>query len=203
MKLYHSPTSPYVRKVVVLLKETGQFDDVELVKAVTAPLSQAEVLQGKVPLGKIPALERADGPTLFDSRVICAFFDARANAGLYGTGSRVWDMKTLEALADGLLDAALSLTYEGRLRPQDKQWDEWADAQWGKVSRAISALNAQWMGHLAGPLNIGQIAVGCALGYVDFRHGPRDWRHGNEALATWYAAMSERDSMQSTAPPSS
>jgi glutathione S-transferase len=201
MKLYFSPTSPYVRKVMVVLRETGQLDDVELVDAVTAPIAPADVLRGKVPLGKIPALERADGPTIFDSRVICAFMDARAGAGLYGSGSRIWDMKTLEALADGVLDAALLLTYEARLRPEAMRWDDWSEAQWGKIARAAEALNAQWMGHLVGPLNIGQIAVACALGYVDFRHGPRDWRRGNDALASWYATFSERESMAATVPP--
>lgn len=201
MKLFYSPTSPYVRKVMVVLQETGQSGDVDLIPAVTTPLAPAANLRGKVPLSKIPALERSDGPTLFDSRVICAFFDARAGAGLYGAGARVWDMRTLEALADGILDAALLLTYETRLRPETARFEDWSEAQWGKIARSIEALNAQWMGHLAGPLNIGQIAVGCALGYVDFRHDHRNWRHGNDAVADWYGTFSARASMQSTVPP--
>lgn len=201
MKLFYSPTSPFVRKVVVVLKETGQFEDVELISAQTAPTAPADVLSGRVPLGKVPALERADGPTLFDSRVICAYFDNRASAGLYGSGARVWEMRTLEALADGILEAAVLMTYESRLRPEDKQWETWVDAQWMKISRAIDAINAQWMSHLAGPMTIGQIAVACALSYVDFRHGSRNWRQGNDALAQWYVGFASRDSMQSTTPP--
>lgn len=201
MKLYHSPTSPYVRKVMVLLHETGQLDHVELVNTVTTPLQPDENLLAKNPLAKVPALERPDGPTIYDSRVICAYLDARNNAGLYGTGARHWDIRTLEATADGILDAALLMAYEWRMRPEEIRMPEWVDGQWGKVARAVSVINARWMGVLEGPLNMGQIAVGCALGYVDFRHDARGWRNGNDALANWYKTFESRPSMAVTVPP--
>ncbi|MEX0281040.1 MAG: glutathione S-transferase [Arenibacterium sp.] len=201
MKLFYSPTSPYVRKVMVVLHETGQLNDVELLSSVTSPVDTNAALKSKNPLGKVPALERADGPTLFDSRVICAYLDTLGGHGLYPAGSGRFDTLTLEALADGILDAALAMTYETRLRPAEKSWDEWGDAQWEKVERACSALNTMWMSHLSGPLDMGQIAVACALGYVDFRHDARGWRTGNEALSDWYSGFSERDSMIKTRPP--
>lgn len=201
MKLYHSPMSPYVRKVMVLLHETSQLDDVEVMTIANTPLDPSDSLLGKVPLTRIPALERSDGPTLFDSRVICAFLDARAKAGMYPEGSGRWDVLTLEALADGIMDSALAVAYEERFRPEDKQWDLWKDAQWGKIERACAALNQRWMAHLAGPLDMGQIAVACALGYLDLRHDARGWRKGNDALAAWYADFSERPSMVATRPP--
>ena len=201
MKLYYSPTSPYVRKVTVLLHETGQIDDVELLSSSTFPTAPAAGLGAKNPLLKVPALERDDGPALYDSRVICAFLDARGDANMYGTGARKWDTLTLEATADGILDAALLITYEARLRPEGTRWDEWSDAQWGKIETACAALNTRWMSHLQGPLDMGQIAVACALGYVDFRHDARGWRQGCDALAAWYADFSERDSMRATVPP--
>lgn len=201
MKLYHSPTSPYVRKVMILLHETGQLDEVELVPAQTAPTNPVSGLSAKNPLKKIPALERPEGATLYDSRVICAFFNDRAQAGFYGSGARHWEILTLEATADGILDAALAMTYEARLRPEDKRWEDWAEAQWGKISSACEALNTRWMSHLNGPLDMGQIAVACALGYVDFRHDARGWRSGCDALAQWYSEFGERESMQSTVPP--
>lgn len=201
MKLYHSPTSPYVRKVMILLHETGQLDDVELDSFTTTPLDPAEGLHAKNPLNKLPALERPDGPTLYDSRVICAYLDARAGGKLYPAGSRLWDTLTLEATADGILDAALLVTYESRMRPVDKQWDDWADAQWSKIESACSALTTRWMSHLNGPIDMGQIAVACALAYLDFRHDARNWRKGNDALAAWYAAFAERDDMKATVPP--
>ncbi|WP_372572690.1 glutathione S-transferase [Ruegeria jejuensis] len=200
MKLFHSPSSPYVRKVMVLLHETEQLADVEVVSVTGNPLSPADPLVGKNPLTKVPALERADEPTLFDSRVICAFFDARAQAGFYPDGARRWEVMTLEALADGIVDAALLMTYEARLRPEDKQWDSWTDAQWTKIERACAALNQRWMAHLSGPLDMGQIAAACALGYLDLRHADRGWRTGNEALAEWYAGFESRPSMAATRP---
>ncbi|AVO38295.1 glutathione S-transferase [Pukyongiella litopenaei] len=201
MKLFYSPTSPYVRKVMVLLHETGQLDDVDLVTAATTPLAPAPELLAKNPLSKVPALERGDGPTLFDSRVICAFLDDRAGAGLYGHGARQWEIRTLEALCDGILDAALLMVYESRMRPEAIRFDDWTEGQWAKIDRACEALNRRWIGHLAGALNAGQIAAGCALAYVDFRHGDRDWRRGRGALADWFAGFDSRPSMQATRPP--
>lgn len=201
MKLYYSPTSPYVRKVMVALHETGQLDQIELVPASGTPLAPADPLVGKNPLTKVPALERPDGPTLFDSRVICAYLDSRGNGGLYPDSERRWDTLTLEALADGVLDAALLMTYESRLRPDDLRWDAWTDSQWAKIARACTALNERWMPHLAGPLDMGQIAVACALGYVDFRHDARNWRAGNDALSRWYETFESRPSLAETRPP--
>jgi glutathione S-transferase len=201
MKLYHSPTSPYVRKVMILLHETNQMDDVELVTASTSPLDPLEGLQAKNPLNKLPALERPDGPTLYDSRVICQYLDDRAGGKLYPGGARRWDTLTLEATADGILDAALLITYESRMRPEDKQWDDWADAQWSKIANGCAALNTRWMSHLQGPLDMGQIAVACALAYVDFRPEARNWRKGNDGLAAWYASFAERADMLATVPP--
>jgi glutathione S-transferase len=201
MKLFHSHTSPYVRKVMVVLHETGQVDDVTLDSVMTTPYDPAESLNAENPLAKLPALVRPDGGTLFDSRVICAFFDARANAGLLPQGAGRWDTLTLEALGDGILDSALSMTYEARMRPAEKQHAEWSDGQWTKIKNACAALNTRWMDHLNGPLDMGQIAVACALSYVDFRHDARGWRKGNDALADWFAIFNARPSMVATQPP--
>ncbi|MGB5863411.1 MAG: glutathione S-transferase [Sulfitobacter sp.] len=201
MKLYYAPTSPYVRKVMIVLEETGQLADVELINVATTPLAANPTLLAKNPLAKVPALERPDGPTLYDSRVITAYLDARAKGTLYPVGTRRWDTLTLEATADGILDAALLMTYETRLRPEDKRMQTWVDGQWDKVARSVAALNTRWMSHLQGPLDMGQIAVGCALAYVDFRHDARGWRRGNDGLAAWFKEFESRPAMQSTVPP--
>lgn len=199
MKLLYSPTSPYARKAYVLLMETGQTDDVELVQTSANPLnSPAEVIAAN-PVGKIPALIREGQTTLYDSRVICQFLNDRAGADLYAQGDR-WELMTLEATADAIMDAALLMVFERRLRTALTQDEAWVEAQWTKIERAVAALNADWMAQLSGPLNIGQIAVGCALGYVDFRLNERNWRKGNDALDDWYAAFSERPSMAVTIP---
>ncbi|KAE9630971.1 glutathione S-transferase [Parasedimentitalea maritima] len=198
MKLIYAPTSPFVRKVMVLLHETDQLDDVDIQSVATTPLATADEVKSANPLGKIPALQRDDGPTLYDSRVICAYLDDRAKSGLYAGG---WDSRVLEATADGIMDAAVSATYERRMRPEEKQWDDWETAQLGKVVGGCAALNARWMSHLKGPFDIGHIAVGCALGYVDFRHPDSNWRQGNEALADWFKGFESRPSMLATQPP--
>lgn len=200
MKLYDSPTSPYVRKVNVILRETGQLDDVEMIPSGGTPLDPGTNPVALNPIGKIPTLERANGVTLYDSRVICRFFDDRAQAGLYSTGARHFELLTLEATADGMLDAALLMVYESRVRPEDKRFDEWVEAQWNKIARTLDSLETRWISHLSGPLNIGQIAVGCALGYLDLRCPDRNWRKGHDSLASYYEEFAKRDSMLATIP---
>lgn len=199
MKLLMSPASPFARKVRVLLREANLLDTVEEVKVHTTPFTSNSSVVAANPTGKIPALVRNEGPALYDSRVITRYLDDHANADLYPT-ARVWDVLTLEATADAIMEAALLITYETQLRPADKQFDGWTDAQWGKAIRAVRAINDRWMSQLSGPLDMGQISVGCALGYLDLRQDARGWRSGNAALADWYAQFAQRDSMLATAP---
>ncbi len=201
MKLFFSPASPFVRKVHVLLHELGRIEDVELHNVATTAFASDSGLIASNPLAKIPALERPDGITLYDSRVITAYLNDQFKGDLYPTGGRQWETRTLEATGDGIMDCAVSMTYEVRLRPENEQSEQWIEAQWAKVERAIAVLNARWMSHLSGPLDMGQISVACALSYVDFRHGARDWRKGNAALADWHATFESRPSMQASLPP--
>lgn len=201
MRLYHSPSSPYVRKVMVVLKETGQDGAVEIVPASGTAVDPGTMPVSLNPLGKIPALERDDGPALYDSRVICRFLDAQGGGGLYPEAPRLWESLTLEATADGILDAAILMVYESRVRPESHIYAPWVEGQWAKAARSLDALESRWMSHLRGKLDIGQIAVGCALGYLDFRHGARNWRDTRPALAAWYGDFSKRESMASTMPP--
>ena len=198
MKLLMAGPSPFVRKVLVLLHETGQSGDVETVTVSAAPGGTDATLKAANPVGKIPALVRDEGPTLYDSRVICRYLDDRAGAGLYP--EKGWDTLVLEATADALMEAAVLMVYEKRFRPEEIWSSDWIEAQWGKVEGALDALNARWMSHLAGPMDIGHIGVGCGLGYLDFRHGDRDWRKGRDALAGWFESFAARPSMTETAP---
>ncbi|WP_050930771.1 glutathione S-transferase [Aestuariivita boseongensis] len=199
MKLMMAAPSPFVRKVRVLIREAGLTDQVEEVEVVTSPGGAPEDLLAANPLGKIPALVRDFGPTLYDSRVICRFLDDRAKAGLY-PDARLWEVLTLEATADGIMDAAVLMVYEARFRDEAIRSQAWVDAQWSKVDRALSALESRWISHLSGQIDMGQIALGCALGYLDFRHGDRNWRTGRPQLADWYARFESRDSMKATVP---
>jgi len=200
MKLLQSPASPFVRKVRVTLHETGQWDDVEQIDVTTSPKASDAALTAANPLGKIPALIRPDGPALYDSRVICRFLDARANSGFY-PDSHIWDTLALEATADGIMEAALAMVYETRYRDAEQVSQDWIEAQWTKVARALDAVNSRWMSHLQGRLDMGHIAIGAALGYLDLRHDARNWRGGRDGLAQWYAEFAQRPSMQATQPP--
>jgi glutathione S-transferase len=198
MKLLMSDASPYARKARVFLLETEQ-SDVEVVDTKTNPLDSPAALTAANPVGKIPALLREDGPTLYDSRVITRFLDARAGADLYPE-ARLWETLTLEATGDAIMDAAITIVYEKRLRPEELHWPVWFDAQWAKVERALDALGARWMSHLYGPLDAGHIAVGCALGYLDLRHSDRNWRAGRDSLAAWEKGFAARPAMIETKP---
>lgn len=196
--LLGSPLSPFVRKARVVIAELG-VTDIPFEQVATSPVHGEERINAANPLGKIPALVRDEGPTLYDSRVITRYLDATRGGNLY-PAARIWEVLTLEATADGIMDAAVGMIYEERYRPEEIRFKPWLDGQWSKVSRALDAIEGQWMSHLAGPLDMGQIATGCALGYLDLRHGARDWRAGRPALATWYAKFSERPAMTATAP---
>ncbi|ARE84445.1 putative GST-like protein YibF [Roseovarius sp. EC-HK134] len=199
MKLISSPLSPFVRKVRVLLLESGLDDQVEVVDVTTTPLETDPQAAAANPLGKIPALVRLDGPAIHDSRVITRYLDARADGRFYPE-ARLWEVLTLEAIAEGIMEAALAMTYEARFRPEEIRYAPWVEGQWAKVARALEAVEGRWMSHLAGPLDMSHIALGCALGYLDFRHDARGWRVGHPALEAWYAKMAARDSMMRTAP---
>ena len=201
MKLFHSPASPYVRKVVVMLHELEKADAVALETVETTAFASDQGLKSANPLGKLPSLQRDDGVTLYDSRVITGYLNEYFGGNLYPQGPGKWENLTLEATGDGIMDASVSMSYERRLRPENEQSDGWVEAQWGKVSRALDVLNARWMSHLAGPVTMAHISVGCALSYLDFRHDARNWRAANAALADWHAAFESRPSMQATRPP--
>lgn len=199
MQLLISPASPFVRKVRVLIREANLTDTVEEVNVTTTPMNSAPEVVAANPMGKIPALIRADGPCIYDNRVITRFLDDLANANLYPQ-SRIWEILTLEATADAIMDATVAMSYEMRLRPVEQQSSDWIAAQWSKAARGIAAVNSRWMSHLSGPLNIGQIGVACALSYIDLRHDARGWRDGNDALANWHGEFSKKDSMVATKP---
>lgn len=200
MRLYHSPTTPFGRKVMVLLIETGQIDAVTVVPVAGTPTAPGTLPVDHNPLGKIPALELHDGTSIYDSRVICRFLDARAGGRFYPVPPRLWRTLTLEATADGILDAAILMVYESRIRPEEKRFPDWVEAQWAKISRALDAVEDGWMDHLAGPFDMGQIALGCALAYLDFRLGDRRWRDGRPKLAVWEETIAQRDSLRRTVP---
>ena len=199
MKLYYNSASPYVRKVRVLALETGLMGDIELAKVTITPTDPDANLCSDNPIGKIPALVRDDGGALYDSRVICEYLDdLHSGARMFPeNGEARWTAVRRQALADGILDAAVGTRYETFLRPQALRWPDWVDGQMGKVRRSLDVLETE---ALADTVDIGTISVACALGYLDFRYPDEGWRDSRPKLAVWYETFAARPSMAETGP---
>nr|WP_222532972.1 glutathione S-transferase N-terminal domain-containing protein [Azospirillum sp. 412522] len=199
LKLRWSPTSPYVRKVMVVLIERGLEDRVE--RVATDPWSVDTDLPQDNPLGKVPALTLEDGTTLFDSPVIVEYLDSLGDrAPLFPpTGPARWTALRQEAIADGICDAAILRRLES-MRPDGETSANWMERQRKAVARSLDLLEAE-TASLEGDLTIGSLSVLVALGYLDFRFGHEDWRQGRPALTAWFAKASDRDSLRRTAPP--
>lgn len=187
--LRSSPASPFGRKVKISATLLGLSDKIDIVVADTTDPNEA--LRQQNPLGKIPTLVLADGTTLFDSRVIVEYLDHLAGGGkVIPAGAARFAQLRLQALADGICDAALMQVYEVRMRPEDKRVAAWTDHQQGKVARGLAALEAAppaW----SGMPGIGDITVACALGYLDLRFAG-SWRTDHPKLLAWLDDFSAR-----------
>ena len=200
MKLYYNPASPFVRKALVFLHELGLAGEVEIVEVIGSPVDPGTLPVTENPLGKIPTLVTDDGASLYDSRVICRYLDNLAGGRLYPEGGGLWRTLTLEATADGIMEAAVLVVYETRCREEPQRSTRWVEGQWSKVARSLDLIEAEWIEHLDGGFDAGQAAVGCALGYLDLRHPGRHWRDRHGRLAGWFSKVSERTSMAATIP---
>ena len=199
MKLVYSPPSQFVRKITTLIHHANLNDRIELINVKTTALSVAEEARSANPLGKIPVMILEDGKAIFDSRVITRFLDELAGSNLYPQ-EKIYDILTLEALADGIMESAVSITYESKLRPENEQSPSWMEAQWSKVLHAVKALDNGEFNAMDGEMNMGQIAVACSLGYLDFRHDARQWRNGCSNLASWNDKMMKLPALIKTIP---
>lgn len=202
MQLFYAAASPFVRKVLVLAHETGLVDQLRIETVTVSPVNPDDRLNAGNPVGKIPALLLDDGNALYDSPVVCEYLDSLEHAGpkMFPAGSERWQALRRQALADGIMDAAVLCRYEAALRPEEFRWDDWSANQQAKISRALDALETE-IDSFSETVDIGAISVGCALGYLDFRFADNDWRSGRPKLAAWYETFAQRPSMQQTQPP--
>ena len=198
MKLYYANTSPYARKVRIALREAGLEHRIE--EVFQNPFEKSPLLAAANPLGKVPCLVTDDGQALYDSPVICAYLAALSpEAGLVPDDGRRWRVLTGEALADGILDAAYALVMERR-RPASERSAAWMTRWEGAIARAVAAAEKD-RAPFEGPVNVAQIALGAALGYLDFRLHDLAWQEAAPGLATWYSQFSECPAMRATRPP--
>jgi glutathione S-transferase len=196
MQLFFSPTSPYVRKCMVSAHELGLVGRIELLAGNAHPVQRDQTIIARNPLGKVPTLITDDGAVLYDSRVICEYLDDLAGGALFPrTGAQRWSALAMQALADGMLDAALLARYETAVRPEAQRWNDWLAGQLDKVATSLAALEAD-PARLHGGIDIGTISLGCALGYLDLRFADLNWRARYPKVARWAAVLEQRPSMQ-------
>ena len=202
MQLFHSPNSPFARKVRVSAAELGLDGRIELVETHVAPTRpNRDYAEQANPLRKVPALVADDGAVLHDSGVICLYLDALAGGGrlVPADGPERWRVLTGHALASGMTEAAVLLRYETAVRPEEYRWQAWADDQWDRIRAGLAWYEAR-PDALAPPLELAQIALGCLLGYLDFRFADRGWRDSCPGLAAWFAELGQRPSFATTRP---
>ena len=196
MKLYYSPTSPYVRKVMACAIVRGLESRIE--KHTTNPHASPPDLVADNPLSKVPCLVTDDGMSLFGSQLICEYLDSVGDAlPLFPShGATRWRALKFQSLGDGILDAAVPCRGE-----QGKPAEAARDAQIARFKAAISrAVDTLESDPPHKHIDIGSITVACALGYLDFRFGSDPWREGHPTLGAWYAEFSRNQALRETAP---
>jgi glutathione S-transferase len=199
MKLYSSPASPFARKARILAHELGL--PLEVLDVATA---NNEELRRINPLGKIPVLILDDGSALFDSPVICEYLNEKGSGkffpgtSMWSTTSGRWRALMLQALGDGVCDAAVARVVEGRL-PLEKQNGDMIARHLDAVTRGLDALERAAAKFAEYP-TIGEVSVGCALGYLDFRLPELEWRASRPALGAWFERFGNYASVRATAP---
>lgn len=188
--LRSSAASPFGRKVKIAVAMLGLSDRIEIVNADT--MDPNDSIRQQNPLGKIPALILENGEVLYDSRVILEYLDHLAGGGriVPSSGWERFAALRQQALADGIMDAALLYVYEGRWRAEDRREPKWLELQTGKIERGLAEAEAR----LSTPdavLHVGHITLACALGYLDLRFGGR-WRDNHPRLVAWLSDFEAR-----------
>ena len=198
MQLFYSKTSPYSRKVRLVIQEKGLVDKIEAFPC--NPFDELPALKAANPLGKVPTLITDSGFALYDSPVICEYLDSLTpeNPLIPESGMARWQIRRWEALADGMLDAAYNLVMERR-RPSREQSAQWMQRWETDVTRAIQQAGRD-MGDLPEAITLAQLALGAALGYLDFRLPEFAWRDGRSVISRWYDVFEMRPSMLQTRP---
>ena len=200
MLLRHSHTSPYVRKVAVLLHEVGL--DEQVAFETIDGWSEPDLLTDDNPLSMVPTLVLDEGTSLYDSPVICEYLD-QAHDGprmIPENGDARWQVLREQALADGILDCAILIFMETLKRPAEKRWDWWIELKQRAILRSLNVLERQ-VDTLVGRVDLGTISTAVALSYLDLRGAVGEWRGGRDRLAAWHAEFAARPSMTKTAPP--
>jgi glutathione S-transferase len=201
VKIYYSPNSPFVRKCLVVAHELGLGDRVERLGADAHPVKRDRALVAVNPLGQVPTLVTDDGAILYDSRVIAEYLNDLAGGEIVPSDPAArWRALTEQSLADGMTDAALLTRYETTARPEAMRWADWIAGQLDKIATGLVELE-RLASDFGDRVDIGTIAFGCALGYLDFRFASLGWRDRHPNAAAWFEWFGGRESMVQTRPP--
>lgn len=204
MKLYSSLTSPYARKIRVLVRELGLADDVEEIPV--DPFKPSADFLVTNPLSKLPVLETAAGDTLPDSKLIADYLQShsRRKIARLPRGRERWATLRRAYLAEGILDAAVATVLEKR-RPESIVYTGWLDRQADAIRRTLTALESEAQALLPPEQRPGmpEIGIGVALGYLNFRLPYLDWVPEHPQLDAWFRGFAQRPSMRETQPPDS
>ncbi|RDJ21898.1 glutathione S-transferase [Bosea caraganae] len=200
MKLYWSPRSPYVRKVMVVAHEKGVADRIERLPIVVSGLAVSEDFHAVNPLARIPTLILDDGASVYDSTVIAEYLDTLSpqNPLLPAAPGERLAVQSMHALGTGIADLLIPLRGE-LARPEAERSATFMAVGVSKFALAADRLEAMAGGMLARPIDLGQIAVATALTYADFRFPHLDWRQGRPGLTAWFDAITQRPSFRATA----
>ena len=198
MKGYATINSPFARKVRMAAIETGQPDLIQW--RMLSRTERAEQVPAINPLGKVPVVVLDSGEALYDSPVICAYMDSRHDGAklIPAEDNERWRVLGLEALGDGLAEAVIAVALE-QAKPEADRSQTVIGRQGGKVASALASLDGQ-AASFREPVSMGEIAVACALGYMELRNISPSWRDDHPALGGWYRRMGERPSFAETAP---
>lgn len=199
MKLHYHPFSPFARKVTILAELSGLTESIELVTGSANLMLREAEFRAKAPSGQVPALELPSGITIFDSPVICEYLTSISPTDWIGTGDIRWRNLTDQSIGDMIGDAALQLRYESGLRPEPQRWDKWHEAWESKILDSLAWLEAR-PSHLWDRLDVGVIAIFCALAFVSHRVPSLKWRAAAPAVAAWYDEFAQVPAVKKTDP---
>lgn len=200
MKLHWALASPFVRKVMVVAHETDTVGKLQLVETTVSMGEANPVVQRANPLSKIPTLILDDGTSLYDSRAICEYLDSLHDGPkLFPPAPLRWDALRRHCLGDGMMDT-LILWRQERLKPQERQTAPWLETFACKIDVTLRQLDEEAQELARRPFDIGHIAIGCALGYMDFRFADLGWRKGAPRLTAWHATFEARAAAIATHP---
>jgi len=198
MKLHWSPKSPFVRKVMICAHELDFVPRLTLVRSAAAMLKPNPEIMRDNPLSKIPTLVLDDGTALFDSIVICEYFNDLAGGPLFPQeGARKWQALRWHAFADGLLDVLILWRNE---REKEARLQQLLDAFALKTAASLAQLEKEAPSLAMAPLSIGHVTIACMLGYLDFRFDDLGWRNRAPRLAEWHREFAARPSYVATEP---